>query len=126
MNTVVQIKVLAAMIILVAYAGLSTVGILSMSPMSHSGHHEPTCPYMVGEQALCQMTIGEHVSAWQQFSRAVFPDVLLLAIALVALYGFSYRLYRSPPYTAHSRWRTIVEPLYQTLFSNGILHSKAF
>ena len=128
MNKVLNLKKLLAASILIAYVFLSLFGVLQTSHTSHMGHVTHSCPYMVGEQGLCTMNLFDHIASWQQFSSAVFPLMnILLALSLVVFSSFWLYLSSSPPliYLRLHR-RKFTEPLYQALFSNGILNSKAF
>lgn len=127
MNRVLSLKILLASLVIVAYSSLSLFGVLQMSQSSHTGHTATPCPYMIGEQGLCPMDLFDHIASWQQFSNAVFPAMNILVLSLVVMVGFWLYLSSSPPLSyLRLHRRKFTEPLYQSLFSSGILNSKAF
>lgn len=94
----------------------------------------PGCPLM-GMSAVCQMNPLEHLGMWQNLftflphTETLLP--LLISLAAGAL-GFSwlFRFLQTAPVDNLRRHlpRSYAPPppLLQELFSNGILHSKAF
>lgn len=112
--------------ILISYIWIAVFGLLQLSHMSHMGHGTHPCPFMVGQQSLCPMDTAHHLSSWQTFTTAVFPSIELLVLAVLTVAVFNVSLF-SPPRFSYTRQRQqrIPIPLYQTLFSQGILHPKA-
>jgi hypothetical protein len=49
-------------------------------PVFSDHHHEPGCPFMPGEQAICQMDVLDHISAWQKSFTALLPSFLVVLI----------------------------------------------
>lgn len=94
------------------------------------------CPFMAGG-AICNMTLFEHISAWQSIFIAVpqvKSGVLVVLLALVAIAGLVWnKNTHSPPtqfFAATRRlyYQTYVLPrsFLAEAFSNGILHPKLF
>lgn len=126
MNKSISLKTFLFVFVVFTYMFLSLFGLLRTSHISQAGHMTHDCPYMVGEQGLCPMNLFDHIMAWQQFSEAVFLPMNIL-LSLIALVGFHLYFSSSPPLSyIRLRRRKFTEPLYQSLFSDGILNSKAF
>ena len=110
---------------LIAFIGMAGFGMFAMT----GHHHEPGCPFMPGEQAICEMNIFDHISAWQNTFTGVLPSIfiLILAVALNFVYWFNY----DKPPDLRGRVSPRSSPglnrpnLYQELFSSGILNPKA-
>ena len=115
-------------LILIAFVTLGGFGVFAMAGMD-GHHHEPGCPFMPGEQAICAMTALDHISAWQSTFTTTLPTLfvyLLLAVAVL----FVWKYYSPPDLFVRqllpSRNREPISvSLYQELFSNGILNPKA-
>lgn len=127
MSRVFDLKFLFASLVVITYAFLSLFGVINLSHNLHTDHNTiPNCPYMVGEQSLCQMNFLDHVVAWQHFAKATFASTNLLPV-LIFFTGLAVYLSASPPNLSFKSRRYVAfEPLYQSLFSDGILNSKAF
>lgn len=94
-------------------------------------HHQPGCPFMPGEDVVCQMTVYEHLSAWK-FVQIAIPLFLSL-FAIVALRFVAVRFVRLVilPCTVWSHYKTSsiihfsdLRNFYSELFSEGILHPR--
>jgi hypothetical protein len=117
-NTIAALSIAAFLVI-------GSVGIMAMS----GHHHEPGCPFMPGEQAICQMDAFDHISAWQSTFTTILPTV----VSLVLLIGvvFVFWKYYSPPdlFVRHTLKREKQNPIrvsiVQELFSSGILNPRA-
>ncbi len=85
--------------------------------------------------SLCQMTLFEHIAAWQNMFMATlekdFSVFLLLLLLLIELLGWkqpvSRKIIFASAYPRHPKenFPTIKNKL-QAAFSNGILHPKIF
>ncbi len=127
MSRIFSLKMFLALTVIITYSFLSLFGVLQTYHTSNMGHMTHSCPYVAGEQGMCPMNIFDHIAAWQQFSEAVFPvmEVLLLSLVVIAFFWLYFS--SSPPLSySRLRRRKFNEPLYQSLFSDGILNSKAF
>ena len=121
-------KSVVATLILIAFVTLGGFGMLAMAGMD-GHHHEPGCPFMPGEQAICAMTALDHISAWQNAFTVTLPTLftyLLLAVAVL----FVWKYYNPPDlFVRRLPLRRsedhVSVPLYQELFSSGILNPKA-
>lgn len=102
--------------------------ILAFGPSTILGAAERAdigCPFMVGETSFCSMSLFEHIEHWQ--STFTFTLIKLLSfLTIVAPFIFVLlivvqpRLYERPPQG------TDFPTLFQQLFSQGLLNSKAY
>ena len=122
-----HIKKLLFALTLLGYVTITVFGFIHIAHMAEMNMPMENCPFAVGEHSLCQMSVTEHIRAWEQFSRVLIPSfkVLTLASALFILFSFAYF---SPPITRFllylRRERLRIFSLYQQLFSRGILNPK--
>jgi hypothetical protein len=121
-------KIATVTIVLLAIVTLGGFGMFAMAGMD-GHHHEPRCPFMPGEQVICNMNALDHITAWQSAFTGTLPTLfvyLLLAVAVLSIWK-----YYSPPdlfvrRLLPSRARDPVSiPFYQELFSSGILNPRA-
>jgi hypothetical protein len=106
------------------------LGSLLMAGLMDHRQADGGCPFMPGEQAACQMDAFDHMSAWQSAFAAAVPAVFALSL-LAAAAILALRRWHPPPDAAlmralcRRREEAGVVPLYQELFSSGILNPKA-
>ena len=121
---------------LASFAFMSIFG-MSMGMETKDGQMS-SCPFMTGEDSMCQMNVTEHISRWQQIflgipSKTNFlaPVLLLMTAFLIA---FAKSLFRPEKLTelaaslfAHQRELLVevFDPLI-IAFSDGILHPKIY
>lgn len=114
-----------ASILLISFIALAGLG-LFIPTMSHAGHNID-CPFAPGSTALCAAPL-DHLKHWQDSFLAVLVQSLLIvgiALILTRLSGIFPKL--DPQYERY-RLRTripIRPPLFQELYSQGILNRKA-
>lgn len=119
------LKSTIAILFVTAFLVIGSVGIMAMS--GHS--HEPGCPFMPGEQAICQMDVFDHLSAWQSTFTTILPSVItLILLAGVAFVAWKY--YSPPnlfvrPTLPKRRFQPVRVSVVQELFSSGILNPRA-
>lgn len=111
---------------LIALVGMSGIGMLAIT----GHHHEPGCPFMPGEYAICQMDVFDHIAAWHSAFTGILPTILLIALAITLVFAYWLTSCDRPPDLRYaiSRRETHAHdtpPPYQELFSNGILHPKS-
>lgn len=87
------------------------------------------CP-IVGMPAICNMSVQEHISAWQDMFTAIPPVQILLLVALLlaTVPIFRYLIHNSPRllhFRPKERFVLTVDNLREA-FSNGVIHSKAY
>ena len=97
--------------------------------MMHTSHTMTNCPFMPGEMVLCSMTISDHLRAWQIKFATTFSFVLVLGILgssiLLSRFLLLLEKYIHTRYKFIIRWRSFIFiPLYQNLFSRGLLNSR--
>lgn len=120
-------KLLVSTLILIVFVTIGGFGMFVVTGMD-GHHHEAECPFMLGEQAVCAMTVLDHILAWQRVFTVTFPAmfIYLLGAAVTCVWKYyclpdffvrKLPLRRSEDYVSISS--------YQELFSNGILNPKA-
>jgi hypothetical protein len=88
MNVLPKTKTLLYGILITAFLYVSVFALPAMATMEHHemGGAMSNCPFMVGETALCQMNIFDHIASWQAMFIALpaeLSTVLLLLLSLV-------------------------------------------
>lgn len=118
-------KKILNVIILTAFILVAVFGIMAITPLHH---HEPGCPFMPGEQAICPMGLLEHITAWKDIFTVSIPSVFL-PLFFAAIPTFAWFFYLPPRLpVVFQRLKTkkfSFNNLYQELFSQGILNPKA-
>lgn len=96
------------------------------------------CPLMTGQAVVCNMNPLEHIAAWQRMFATTLPQnsldifaLLLVALALTLVWTrflLPKREHESQPVFSiiAGREKYLPPPLFQELFSNGILNPKLF
>ena len=113
----VSIGLTAAIFVMVVLGPLS---ILTMSE-----NHEVGCPFMQGQMSICAMSVFDHIEHWQSAFTTTLVDSLPY-IAVVAAIGFAYLLPRRNEWSPPSPTYTARPTLFQELFAQGLLNSKAY
>lgn len=121
-------KSILAICILIAFATFGGFGMLAIGGMG--GHHEEVgCPFMPGEQAICDMNALDHISAWQNTFTVTVPSLFIYTF-LLGLVLFVWKYYNPPDLFVRRLSSRLSEyyisiSFYQELFSSGILNPKA-
>lgn len=125
---------------LVAFSSLGFFG-MSHSTMNMGPDGSMTmsnCPFMSGQAVVCNMSPLEHIAAWQSMFATTLQqngsDLLALFLAALALALVWTRLLRpklepepAPAFSSIRRREiSLPSPLFQELFSSGILNPKVF
>lgn len=118
-------KKILGVIAIIAFIFVAVFGFLAIVP---SHHHEPGCPFMIGEQSICPMGLFEHIQAWQSMFTVSLPSILLLIAFLFIVVTLWQSLH--PPNLLFFVRKKAKQTgshnlLYQELFSRGILNPKA-
>jgi len=86
--------------IILAFLAVGTFSPLSMAGMEH---HEmggtSNCPFMIGETAICQMNVFDHIASWQAMFTALpaeLSTIILLLLALVLSWVWLRHLFDPP------------------------------
>jgi hypothetical protein len=119
------IKTTIAILSIAAFLVIGSVGIMAMS----GHHHEPGCPFMPGEQAICQMDVFDHISAWQSTFTTVVPELVVYLLLAAAVF-VAWRYYSPPDLfvrvpLARRKFEPARVSVVQELFSSGILNPRA-
>lgn len=81
------------------------VSIFALPMMATMHHHEgvpmSNCPFMIGEAALCEMNVLDHIASWQGMFAGLPPleNILFLLLALFVAYVIT-RFVHDPPDTS--------------------------
>jgi hypothetical protein len=119
-----RFNLLIATLLLTTFLLIGSVGVMAMT----SHHHEPGCPFMPGEMAICMMDALDHITAWQKSFTITLPTLVtfLLLVSLIWAWKFEGPPRQLVRYMMERRSTFIEKPsLYQELFSSGILNPKA-
>lgn len=111
-------------IVLVAFIMLAGFG-LYVPTMNHDGH-EMGCPFAPGGTAICAAPLA-HLEHWQSAFVTILAETLVLAAALIFL-GAPFPIPKIDPQYERYRLRARIPvrpPMFQELFSRGILNPKA-
>jgi hypothetical protein len=126
-------KLIPAIFILTLFAIVALSGSHTIMMTDGHGNMMP-CPFMSGNGSLCQMSIMQHLGAWQSLFVATTPNIALLFFVLtLLLVSFLYkqserdRLEKIKCSAVESRniASFFSDPL-RLAFSRGILHSKRY
>lgn len=117
-------KHLIASIVLVVFVMMAGFGLL-VPMMGHMGNNV-NCPFASNGTALCAAPLA-HIKHWQDALVTILVETLLLGIALVFIKSLKLFPKLDPQYERHRlRTRAIIRPpLFQELYSQGILNRKA-
>lgn len=114
--------------LLIAYLAVGVFGLLGMATM---GHHEmggvvSNCPFMVGEMALCEMNIFDHIAGWQAMFTTLPPEtstLVLLALSLLLISGLLRYLYDPPDTSQRQSVFRYTRPVHSQSFTSLLLGS---
>ena len=127
MNSLTRInRHIIGVLILLSYTGIAIFGLFEIRGMS-SMNTMHNCPYTIDQHSVCPMDALHHLQTWQSFSMAIisFPAALFLLALFVSGYVW-YVLFKSKFSSYDKQYSGYFSPpLYQLLFSQGILNPKA-
>lgn len=128
-----KLQKLIAFVVLSLYLLLPLYIFQHMMSMSHE-HMSPManfdCPYMDGQSAICPLDFFGHLNSLQKNLLIVLPSFKIITLLIFSFLFLNF-IYTSPPliklvlYIKRQRYK-IINDLYQTLFSKGILNTKVF
>ncbi|OHA84308.1 MAG: hypothetical protein A2937_02110 [Candidatus Yonathbacteria bacterium RIFCSPLOWO2_01_FULL_47_33b] len=133
MNFRRNINYILSLTIAVAFLSISVFGVFGMMNMDHRGVDSmSTCPFMIGETALCTMNVFDHVASWQAMTASLPVGLLTLVflIASLVMTGTWLRYLFGPPNTQQARilfprsHKTHI-PSFALLFLAGALNPRA-
>ncbi len=120
---------------IIAFVVMSFWSLFSM-PMDMNGKMV-NCPFMDGSSSFCQMSISEHISAWQRFFTALREKNLLLSLFSLLII-LSVNLFVSRDREDKNQYQRLRNYLYrykpeiklfdrlELAFSDGLIHSKIY
>ncbi len=122
-----------AVFILALFATLALAGVHTTMMTNGHGNMLP-CPFMNGTGSLCQMSIMQHLAAWQSLFIATTPNIIISFLVLT-LFFISF-LYKQSEKVSLERARLLSFKIRNTVslffdplriaLSKGILHSKRY
>lgn len=103
------------------------IHMIEMADMNMSMEH---CPFALSQHVICSMTISEHIREWQNWLQSFLPSFKILT-STTLFFALSYLLTTSPSILRlllYSKRQSKVKTysFLQNLFSQGILHTKAY
>ncbi len=112
---------------LLGHLSVVLLGVFHIAHMAKIDMPMEHCPFALGNHSLCQMNVADHIKAWRELSTTLLPTIKILFLVSVIFILFSFA-YHIPPITHlllyQKRERIEIIPLYQLLFSKGILNPK--
>lgn len=110
---------------LLAFLTVATLGVYLSS--AAPDHHGAGCPLMVGQATLCIGSPLAHLDHWQDVFVAVIVNTFaLFGLVILTIVVLPFRLPDKRRARVDSRPPgPDLPPLFQELFSQGILHPKA-
>ena len=112
-------------ILLALSFGMLLIGMnMNMDMRGHMSHTD--CPFMIGEQAICQMDVLDHLTAWQSMFNVLVPTLLILFSVVFVL---TFLKIFSPPDTGQIRYvqrpKFVYRSLFKQLFIGSVLSPRA-
>jgi hypothetical protein len=117
------VKSIVLFFALAAFLGVALwipIGMMGME--RHEGMPMTDCPFMFGEEALCAMSVFEHISLWQAMMTAIPPEIVVLVLLAAAALWFLRYLY-DPPDLSSTRFYIPLRFSYTSLFCSLLLGS---
>ena len=119
-------------LIILAFLAVSVFAPLSMMSMEHHEMGMSDCPFMIGETAICQMNVFDHIASWQVMFTVLpveFSYFVLLLLALVLSWVWLRHLF-DPPDTSQrqshfSYFRDTHAPSFGLLFLGSVISPRA-
>lgn len=124
MKITLPLKQILILFLLAGYLFLSVFSLIHMSHMSMHGMDMTDCPYFPFEQ-LPGNDMGAHLQGWQNFSQIILPLFSLFAALCFPFFLALFRQVLPTIFFVPKRSDFDPPPLWEQLFSQGILHPKA-
>lgn len=92
-----------------------------MAPMSD-------CPYSIGQYSVCPLDFAGHLNVWQEVSVVSAPSLFISVVYLIAVFSIALLALSIVKLLSYlkNNLRKKLYILYQELFSQGILNTKAY
>jgi hypothetical protein len=127
-------RIIFSMMALMGYLFISTFFILSLIGMNHDINHNmnhvgmSNCSYIVGQDVFCNMNIIEFITKWENMFSIIIPSYNTLFFLIFIPVSFSLLIVSLLPFKLfiYLKRRLNILILYEWLFSDGILNSKAY
>ncbi len=116
--------------VLFGFLSLALAFVVAMGPSSISAITpqglDSKCFFGDTEESVCPMAALHHISHWQGALTGTPTMVNLLVLALPVVVAFALLLFGVKDSTVFARRRISSPTLYQILFAQGLLNSKAY
>ena len=112
-----------SLILVASYVGVIFFGVL----VSDKNHHHTVCPFSMGQNIICDMSIDEHTGLMKIITQTVSAISLFLFIFVQSfLFFINYLNEEKVRKKRTVKFKVNKEPdIYQILFSKGILNPKS-
>lgn len=108
-----------------SYLFLAVFGLVAMDHIHHHQTMTNNCPFMMGEKAICSMSLTNHIELWKSLVTTLSFQIFVLVIMLLFVF-FNLYYFNPPDLFLRKRSTTIYrESLITILFSKGILNPKS-
>ena len=125
-----KLKLFLGSFILLGYFSILVYTPIHMIEMAEMSMPMEYCPFAMNQHVICTMTISEHIREWQNWLQSFLPSFKTLTSATL-FFTLSYLLVTSPPILrlllyCKRQGKAKAYSFLQNLFSQGILHTKAY
>lgn len=103
------------------------IHMIEMAEMNMPMEH---CPFAMSQHVICTMTISQHIREWQNWLQSLLPSFKVV-LTTSFFFAFAYLIVVYPPLLrlllyCRQRGKIKAFTFLNYLFSQGILHSKAY
>jgi len=125
-----KLKLFLSSFILLGYFSILVYTPIHMIEMAEKNMPIEHCPFAVNQHVVCSITISEHIREWLNWLQSFLPSFKILT-STTLLCALSYLLVTSPPILrlllyCKRQGKAKAYSFLQNLFSQGILHTKAY
>ncbi len=125
-----KLKLFLGFLVLLGYFSILVYTPIHMIEMAEMNMPMEHCPFAMNQHVICTMTISEHIREWQNWLQSFLPSFKILTSATL-FFAVSYLLVTSPPILrlllyCKRQAKVRAYSFLQSLFSQGILHTKAY
>jgi hypothetical protein len=125
-----KLKLFLGSFVLLGYFSIliyTPIHMIEMADMNMPMEH---CPFAMNQHVICTMTISEHIREWQSWLQSFLPSFKILTSATL-FFALSYLLVTSLPILrlllyCKRQGKLKAYSFLKNLFSQGILHTKAY
>lgn len=124
------LKIIIPILIIVSYLCMSSYILFGIFGMNHDMNHSKMegCTYVIGQDVVCSLDVFGFINKWKENSSVTLPFYNMLFFASVVAFYFS--IFFIPPLIfrllIYLNKKIKIQSLFQILYGDGILNSKAF